>query len=121
MRNPSTRSKPLFTADCKAACRVAQQKRRQWQRMRSDSDRKDYVASLKAKRQVLRREANEQFHWFIEEVSASDEGLRRLARWSKRRDLPRGRIPPLRGPDGVWATSTDENRELFTRAFFPAA
>ena len=81
--NPSPRSIAGFDKECKDICTEVQQLRRRWQQTRLDDDYEAYRKARNKEGRHIQRLLRNTHRQRVEDVSASKNGLWKLARWAK--------------------------------------
>ena len=119
--NPSPRSVPGFSQECKDTCAEAQRLRRRWQQTRLDDDYEAYREARNRKGRHIRKTLRSTYRQRVEEASTSTSGLWKLVKWAKNRHtLTMTCTPALVKPDGELAQHPEDKAETLRQSFFPS-
>jgi hypothetical protein len=119
--NPSPKSVPGFSRECKDACNETQRLRRRWQFTRLEEDWRAYTKSRNAKGRLINKQLRQAHREKVTEAASTPMGLWRIAKWaSNRQTTPTASItPPLYREDGSLATDPEEKASILRASFFP--
>jgi hypothetical protein len=118
--NPSPRSIPGFSQECKDICIEVQQLRRRWQQTRLEDDYEAYREARNRKGRHIKKTLRDTHRLKVAEASTSKSGLWKLVKWAKnRQNAAAACTPALVRPNGELAHQPEEKAEIFRQTFFP--
>jgi hypothetical protein len=116
---PCERSIPEWTQECKDAQMMARRLRRIYQRTQSERDWEAYREARNYKTRIIEKTLRNAHRSRVEEASSTQEGLWRLARRPRKREIRHSFTPPLRRADGTLEHEHGAKAEMLREAFFP--
>ena len=118
MAKPSKKSTLGFTQECKDAQMTARRLRRKYQRTRLQSDWEAYRQARNHKGRLIKKTLRDAYRTRVQEETATQGGLWKLARWARNRGPRQPFTPPLQNGEEL-EFDHRAKAEIFRATFFP--